>query len=219
MRRRPVSKFLSGVCSAAFVLLFASPAHATTKVTWHMDDATGASDPGGHTLSLTNIDTNSAYWTFSGNGLATTASDDNTFDPAKASFSVSVMVRSSTMPSTSVGDYDLVRKGLSSTSGGYWKLELIPNKARTRTLVFCQMSGGYLKWAPFNLTDGKWHTVTCTRDANAKTVAITVDGRSNAKALTSLKSISNSSKLFVGAKDRNADGYVGDMDELSISVG
>ena len=51
-----------------------------------------------------------------------------------SSFTISVKVRSSTMPSSSVGDYDLVRKGLSATSGGYWELEMIPNSARTKTL-------------------------------------------------------------------------------------
>jgi hypothetical protein len=210
----------SVACTLALVTIMASPAHASTSVTWHMDDSSGASDPSGHTLSLTNVDTSSNdYWTFDGDGLATTASDDDAFDPGTSSFTVSVHVRSSTMPSSSVGDYDLARKGLSSTSGGYWKLEMIPNKARTKTLALCQMTGARLKWAPFSLTNGQWHTITCTRDASGPTLKLTIDGRSKSKTITTPKKIANSSKLFVGAKDSNDDEYTGDMDELTISVG
>ena len=213
-------KVWPAVCALGLVLLMAWPADASTTVTWHMDDSSGASDPAGHTLSLSNIDVSSDdYWTFDGDGLATTASDDDTFDPGTSSFTISVKIRSSTMPSSSVGDYDLVRKGLSATSGGYWKLEMIPNSARTKTLALCQMTGGRLKWAPFSLTDGQWHTITCTRDASGPTLKITIDGTSKTKSITTSKKIANSSKLYVGAKDSSDDEYTGDMDELSLKVG
>jgi hypothetical protein len=216
--RKVWSVLCIGACALA--LLMIAPARASTSVTWHMDDSSGASDPSGHTLSLSNIDTSSdAYWTFDGDGLATTSSDDDAFDPGTSSFTVSVEVRSSTMPSSSVGDYDLVRKGLSGTSGGYWKLEMIPNSARTKTLALCQMTGGRLKWAPFSLTDGQWHTITCTRDASGPTLKITIDGKSKTKSINSARKIANSSKLYVGAKDSGNDEYTGDMDELTLSVG
>ena len=215
-----MSKLFATLCSLALLFATASPAQAATTVAWHMDDASGVSDPAGHTLALTNVDTSSAqYWTFSGDGRATTASDDDALDPGKATLTISVMVRSSTMPSTSVGDYDLVRKGLSGTTGGYWKLELVPNDKRTRTLAFCQMSAVYLKYTPVNLTNGKWHSITCTRDADAMTVTITIDGRSKTRSLTRLRSIDNTKQMVVGAKTSTDDRYVGDMDELTISVG
>ena len=65
-----------------------------------------------------------------------------------------------------------------------------------------------------NVADGKWHTVTCAKQAAG--VSIVLDGTTHSKA-TRTGSISNSAPLTIGAKASNDDAYQGLVDEVSFA--
>jgi Concanavalin A-like lectin/glucanases superfamily len=141
-----------------------------------------------------------------------TVPDSDSLDPGTGSFSISLKVKFTVNPPASVGDYDLLRKGLSTTSGGSYKMEIYHDKA----LCNYRGSGGQaqVNQGPA-LNDGNWHTIVCARTSSK--VTLTVDGTSWTKS-KSTGTISNSSSLMVGAKDtKGHDQYNGDLDEVFIS--
>jgi concanavalin A-like lectin/glucanase superfamily protein len=112
------------------------------------------------------------------------------------------------------GDFDLIRKGLSSSSGGDWKIEILENGK-----AFCYFKGskGSIgKSAGPNLSDGKYHKITCEK--HATTVALVVDGNRYTSTKT-VGSISNTATLSIGAKAAGGDWYKGRMDEVSVTIG
>jgi hypothetical protein len=207
--------------AATLILVGAIPSLAASAITWHMDDASGTSDPDGHTLDVQGVDAVDGYWHFDGTDRARTSGDDDAFDPGSATLTVTVHVRTTSFPSTDVGDYDLVRKGISSTTGGFWKVELIPNAKQTKLVALCQAKGSSgktnLRKAPYSLDDGQWHTITCTKTSS--TLSLTVDAKTYSRSVT-VGSIANTDPLSIGAKASvNQDMYVGDMDEVTVSIG
>ncbi len=111
-------------------------------------------------------------------------------------------------------DYDLIRKGLSSSSGGDWKMEILSSGK-----AFCYFKGskGSIgKSGGPNLADGKYHKITCEK--RATTVALVVDGNRYTSTKT-VGSISNTATLSIGAKAAGGDWYKGRMDEVSVTIG
>jgi hypothetical protein len=147
--------------------------------------------------------------------------DAASLDPGTDTFTVSAKVKFSTMPTdANGGDFDLIRKGLGSTSGGYWKIEAYPNSAHTKASGLCQMKGsaGHIKitGAPVSLNNNQWHTLTCAKTGSS--VTLTVDGTNYRKTVT-IGSIANGDPLTVGADRTGDDAYIGDMDEVSYAIG
>jgi hypothetical protein len=131
--------------------------------------------------------------------------------PGSADFSFSAKVNFTVNPSPEVVDYDLLRKGLSTTTGGDYKMEILQSGK-----AFCQWKGsaGNTSITSTNpVALGGWHTITCIKTAS--TVKIKVDSVTKTKTFT-VGSITNTAALFIGAKP-NADEYLGDMDEVLIS--
>lgn len=131
--------------------------------------------------------------------------------PGSADFSFSAKVNFTVNPSPEVVDYDLLRKGLSTTTGGDYKMEILQSGK-----AFCQWKGsaGNTSITSTNPVPlGGWHTIMCTKTAS--TVKIKVDSVLKTKTFT-VGSITNTAALFIGAKP-NADEYLGDMDEVIIS--
>jgi hypothetical protein len=150
-----------------------------------------------------------------------TVPDSASLDPGSETFTATVHVKFTRMPTdANGGDYDVIRKGLGSTNGGYWKLEVYPNSAHTKANGLCQMKGtsNHIKivGAPTSLNDGRWHTITCTKTSSD--VTLTVDGTSYRKAVV-IGSIANSDPLTIGADKFGDDAYTGDLDEVTYSIG
>ncbi len=144
-----------------------------------------------------------------------TVPNSTKLNPGTSTFTVSVRVMFSDNPSSSVGDFDLVRKGLSSTNGGDWKLEILQNG-----YAFCQFQGSSgkvtVRRGP-DLSDGRWHTISCTRYGSS--VRLSVDGSVTSNS-GSTGTIANTSAMYVGAKSpAGADQYIGRLDELQITRG
>jgi hypothetical protein len=137
------------------------------------------------------------------------------FTPGTGNYRIQLSVKFGSKPSASVGDYDLLRMGLSSTSGGDYKVEILANGK-----AYCEYRGssgtGSVSGGPA-LSDNKWHTLVCARTASS--VVLTVDGATFTTAKKT-GTISSSVTVYIGAKDSSgADQYTGIMDSVSISKG
>ena len=117
-----------------------------------------------------------------------------------------------------MGDYDLIRKGVSSTTVASGRSRF-PGQHLTSP-AFCLFKDTAKNVANIrgtkNLADGAWHTITCAKTSSS--IQLTVDGATQTKA-ASLGSISNSDPLGIGQKPGGGDQYVGDMDEVRIATG
>jgi hypothetical protein len=117
-------------------------------------------------------------------------------------------------------DYDLLRKGFSSTVGGEFKVEIlnVNDKARPMCLVKDSLKHvASIRGGPTaGIADGKAHVITCSKTSTG--VTITVDGVSKTKTITAtLGIVANSGTLTLGAKDGYAPGNVnGDWSKVTL---
>jgi hypothetical protein len=215
---------VTGAFAAAAVLLLGGTAQAATTVArWSMAD-TGStmsdSSGRGHTGTLHHVQVgqpgnSGAGFGFSGKPSYVTVPSSSDFTPGSGAFRVQLSVRFTVRPSSSVGDYDLLRMGLSTTPGGDYKVEILQSGK-----AYCEFRGssgtGGITAGPA-LSDGRWHTVVCARTTSS--VVLTVDGSSYSVARQT-GSITSSATLYIGAKDSSGgDQYAGFMDSVSISKG
>jgi hypothetical protein len=215
---------LTAVLSLALLALTESPAGAATRVAaWNMDDTGSTMSDAtarGHTGTLHHVAAqqpglSGKAFGFSGTPSYVTVPASGDFTPGSGTFRIQLSVRFNSRPSASVVDYDLLRMGLSSTSGGDYKIEILQNGR-----AFCLFRGSSgtvsVTGGPV-LADSKWHTLVCSRTATS--VVLTVDGTSFSAAGRT-GSITSSTTLLIGAKDSSgADQYTGLMDAVSISKG
>lgn len=215
---------LTSALAVVVILCLAQPAQAATTVaTWKMG-GTGStmtdSSGGGHTGTLHDVDVDQPgvsgrAFGFSDTPSYVTVPASSDFTPGKGAFAVKVSVRFDDRPSATVRDYDLLRMGLSSTSGGSWKVEVLQNGK-----AYCEFRGssgtGTVSAGP-DLSDGRWHTLTCARTSSK--VVLTVDGKSYSTSKAT-GSITSSKAVYIGARDGSgADQYRGLMDSVSIHKG
>lgn len=219
---------LAPFASLALALLSALPASATTTTiaSWQMNEPAGATkmaDSSGHGLTgtiLTGVKTglpghSGQAYGFTGNGGYVSVPNSPLLSSGTGAFSVAVSFKSSTLPSASVGDYDLIRKGLGSTAGGDWKIEIEANGH-----AFCHLRGttnNVNLGGSTNVVNGAWHRLECrTRTTGT---ALVVDGV--LQAWTSLRpgNISNTASVIIGAKDAVYDRTTGLLDEVVITKG
>lgn len=133
-------------------------------------------------------------------------------DPGSDDFAVEIRYR------TDHRFGNIVQKGQSQTSGGYWKLEHdngIPTCLFRRTLQDQAAVSG-----PSSLADGDWHTLRCVRSSDA--VTMYVDGQVVDRQRTSVGSISNDFDVTIGGKIEcnqqsvGCDYFSGDIDYVRI---
>jgi concanavalin A-like lectin/glucanase superfamily protein len=224
MPRTPLTRS-SAVAGAALLaaLVLAPAASAATVSLWHMDETSGTTmhdsvGTNNGTLQAVNLGQpgflGSSYG-FPGRPSIVNVPSSASLNPGAAAFSVTVHINTSVV--TRDDSADAIRKGLSTNSKTFWKIELRPSSTRKTEKVRCYFrgtSGTVSLYGPANVADGRWHTITCTKQAGS--ISITQDGTTRTKAGTA-GSISNSAPLTVGAKASNDDAYTGLIDEASFS--
>jgi hypothetical protein len=207
-------------------LLLAVPSAASGAATvsfWHMNETSGSTmvdsvNRFNGTLSHVTINVPAVFspgYSFNGSSSVVTVPSTSWHNvPSNMTFTAGVYVRFPAIPSSSVGDFDLIRKGLSSTSGGHWKMEIFGNGKG-----YCQFRGSS-GTATINdgpvLADNRWHHIQCVKRNSS--VSLVVDNATFTKN-TTVGAISNTARLTVGAKSTGGDWYKGVMDEVSISLG
>ncbi len=221
----PFHKLIPAGVALALVALLATPAEAATVVgLWHMDDTDRVmNDSSANNLDgaiSSNVVTGQAgaigtSYLFATKPSWVSVPNSTKLNPGTGTFTVSIRVAFTVKPSSSVGDYDLARKGLSSTSGGNWKVEIL--RSGYAFCMFRGSSGSVSVTKGPDLSNGAWHTISCTRDSSG--VRLTVDGSTSSKS-GATGNIANSTTMFVGAKSSaGGDQYSGRLDELQITSG
>jgi len=132
-------------------------------------------------------------------------------DPRRGAFAVSLRFRSHNE------NGNLIQKGQSGMTGGYWKLDF------NHGVLACMFrdSSGHQNTAtslrPIN--NGKWHTITCKRTAHHVTMFVNGKPRDTHRKRTG--SINNSAPLSIGGKrfcggSVECDYWWGDLDWVKI---
>jgi concanavalin A-like lectin/glucanase superfamily protein len=215
---------LSGVTAAVGVVAFAAPALAAgERAVWHLDETSGttAFDSSGNANngSATDVVMTGSGYTFNGSSSKVTVPSSSSLNPGTAAFSFSVTFQSSVAPGAGL-DYDLLRKGLTTTAGGEYKVEILQANGRTRALCVVKDSAKKVLQirGTTNLTDGQVHTITCSRTSSGLTLV--VDNLSPRTKSGSTGSISNTAPLSLGAKAEGgpgADWFNGVLLDASVS--
>ena len=208
----------------------ASPAvaDAAPVAVWHLDETSGTSAfdaVGGNTGTNHNVTlgvpgfAGTAY-RFDGKSSYVQVPTSTALNPGTAPIQFTVEVRYTKTPgTTSTTDYDVLRKGTSSDSAQFYKLEIRhDNRAVCRFVGSNTTSSGILIHTGPTLNNGQWHTITCTKSDTQ--ISLIVDGKTFTKNGV-VGSIANSGPLTLGAKpgSRYTDFYNGDLDEVSVSIG
>jgi hypothetical protein len=226
-RRRPL---LASFVLAVVIMLMASPAAwaALLKAAdWQMNEETSASpqmlDSSGNNNNGTPTDvvrTGSAY-VFNGSTSYVAVPDADSLDPQAKDIKLTARIR---VNGQALDDdsYDIVRKGLSGSPGGDYKMEIKRAADPTVGKLHCLFKGdgGTVdKVARRDIVDGNWHTLECIKTSTS--VVARVDGKSGSTKAGSAGSISNGSAVMVGAKtaDPLDDVFDGSMDFVSIEIG
>jgi hypothetical protein len=136
-------------------------------------------------------------------------------NPGSADFAFTAHVNLTSAPGRNQ-TYDVVRKGLSFTSTGEFKLEIIPGGRAQCEAKDSARRIGIVKGPSINLADGKWHTVGCRLVGS--TWSVIVDSRVISKAVP-FGTITNSKSISIGGKYGDEDGVQGRVDEVSLSIG
>lgn len=213
---------LAAVLGVALLFSTAATTQAGTVAgMWHMDETSGTTmfDSSGNnnngtltdvTLGLPGV-SGTAYG-FNGTTSYAKIPPSASLNPGSSDVTLSAYVKF-TGPFLD-DSYDLVRKGLSTTAGGEYKMEILDSGE-----LHCVFKGSAgtvrVEYEPSQpiLGDGQWHNVKCIKgDA---TVTAMVDGQSTTRS-GAAGSISNSSAVFIGAKNAGDDVYNGALDEVSI---
>jgi hypothetical protein len=227
-RRRSLNDVVRGsavaLLAAVCLVCVASPARAATTVAlWNMGDSgTTMSDASGrghvgslHGVAVRQAGISGAAFGFAQRPAYVTVPASADLTPGTGAFRVTLYARMPAVPSASVEDFDLIRMGLSTTSGGDWKVEVL--RSGQALCEFRGASGVVSVAAGPSVADNRWHAVSCSRGASA--VSLTVDGQTWSRA-GNPGAITSAATVYLGAKDgTGADQYTGLLDSVSVSRG
>jgi uncharacterized membrane protein len=131
---------------------------------------------------------------------------------------MSVQVKGVGVPSTRVGDYDVVR----GTPSGSWKIEVVARKQRTTALATCFFKGpkgkSFVTGGPdLSTMKASWTTIACTNTGSV--LELRVNGTLVKSKVLATGPISNPGPLLIGAKDTTGgDQFTGYARYVRITV-
>ena len=210
----------SGVAtSSPTTVVQASSTQSGLVALWHMDETSGSvmhDSIAGHDGSLYSVALGVPGYlgtAFGFNGSSSYASVPSAGDLNPGSSSITITIHMKTTSAPATPDWDLIRKGKSTTIGGEFKMEYQPSGQAS-----CGFKGSVdhseLIAGPA-LNDGKWHTVQCVKTSSA--INVVVDGQMFSKA-ANLGSIANDAPVVIGAHP-GSEFFNGSLDEAGIQIG
>jgi hypothetical protein len=140
---------------------------------------------------------------------------DSSLDPGRHNFVISAWLNFAVAP-RSHNTFDLVRKGLSYTKTGMYKLELVSHGRARCTAKDIERSEARITSPQTGLADGTWHQIGCARVGSAW--AVVVDGVATFKD-AALGVIENGMPLSIGSKYGTEDLPHGAVDDVRVIVG
>jgi Concanavalin A-like lectin/glucanases superfamily len=224
--RRALSVSVSVVVAAMMMASMASPPAWAVPLAkaadWRMNERSGKMlDSSRHHNKGTprHVVRTGRIYVFNGRTSRVVVPDHASLDPAGKDITLraSVKVKGRSLDDDS---YDVVRKGYVTTAGGDYKMEIKRTSGPTVGKLHCLFKGRggtVSRVAGPDIVDGRWHTLTCIKRRNY--VEARVDGRSYTQR-GSAGSISNSSRVMVGAKMTNPldDVFDGRMNFVRIYI-
>lgn len=225
-----VRKRLTWVVAGALVVsLVPSTAFAAVVAQWKMDEGSGASvmtdsAGGDNNGAISSVITGvpglaggNAYQ-FDGATSYVNVPDAPELDPGTKDIALQATVK---VEDGEILDdsYDIVRKGITSTPGGDFKMEIKRNGTDTTVgKLLCVFKGTNTvkRQARPDIVDGRAHTLKCIKKAGS--VQAVVDGRSYTTTATA-GAIANDQPVVLGSKVAGDDVLQGVLDEVSINIG
>lgn len=186
---------------------------ATFGASWQFNETSGvAIDSSGNGNSGTlqgGITRTGTGYDFDGSTGYVSVPDSATLDPGSGN--IALTVRFNVDPVPSGYDYDLVRKGLSTTSGGDYKAEVVFGG---KGLCHFRGSKGSATITGGSGLETGTHTLKCVKTTS--TVQLLVDGSVKTTKNITVGSISNGSAVPLGAKpgDDFTNGFI---DSITIT--
>ena len=194
-----------------------------TTAWWKMDETSGTrmnDSAGTHVGTLHNVQFSSGRaggaYRFNGTTSYVDVPDASDLDPGPGDFAYSAWINTTKVPPANTSD--IMRKGLSTTPGGDYKMELFPvNGAARARCVIRGSAGQATAGGGNNLQDGRWHQITCTRTGN--TLSLAIDGTTVKSTTATIGTITNSAGVVIGAKSAEQDYYSGLIDDVRVTLG
>ena len=215
-------KILIALAAAgATVALSAPAAQAATTfgAHWALDEPGSPTqafdDVNGNTGAVRNVSGDGAGYTFGGgSGISgVSVPDSDSLSPGSADFSFTVQL-TTTLPAPGT-DYDVLRKGLASTVGGEYKIEVLNVKGVAKAMCLVKDAAKHvarIQWSPKGgIADGRTHTIACSKTSTG--ITLTLDGSSHSKVNSAgIGTVANNGSLFIGMKsDSGGDQFVGEI--------
>jgi len=209
-------------CAAAagvMTVVVAGPAQAapTVQALWNMDAVPAMVDSaGGDNNGTTSaIAMRQGAYDFNGSTSIATVQHKPNLNPGGSNIKVEARINVDTPPAPGE-TYDIIRKGTSVTSTGYYKIEL-KGKTGGGMNAACIFKDGnkVVGQAIGSIPSRTWVTITCTKTATSVTL---VAGATRTTART-VGAIANTAPVYVGGKGDGTDVFDGMMDYASITIG
>lgn len=224
---RTIRLTLGLAAAVALTVVPAGPAKAAywhTTALWHMNEAPGAvsmGDSSGHRNhgGLRNVTTGTTGYSsygfyFPSHSIATVPSSTS-LNPGTLDITLFLDVQTTAR----VRNWNVAQKGYATTSGGSYKVEILPRDGGggVANCVFRGSTGqkAVLSAGP-DVADGRWHRIICAKYSNS--IALKVDDGPVYRKYVRVGSISNSEPLTIGSKAPGDDQYIGRIDEAMVQV-
>ena len=204
-----------GVTAAMMLPVPAAGAATGFRAHWKFDEvhSSTAVDSSRHHNDGTNfhIVGDGTGYTFNGVSSRVVVPSSASLNPRFADFSFGVTL-TMTEPPRPIGEtYDVLRKGLSTSKGGDYKLEVknIKGNAVARCVVRSVRANGTKVLAAIQATrktlaDGRSHKVTCSKTRKQISIAVGTRAVRTKSFPHGLGSVSNTFKLAIGAKGESS---------------
>lgn len=230
-------KLISSIAGAVLVILAPSTAFAALVAEWRMDEPSGASTMvdsapagGANNGSITSVITgvpglvSGQAYQFDGATSFVSVPDNPALDPVAANITLQATVR---VEDGEILDdsYDIVRKGVTTTTGGNYKMEIKRSGSNTTVgKLLCVFKGttasgtrvAVQKQAGIDVVDGAVHTLKCIKTDT--TVQAVVDGRTYS-VTKAAGSMANDQPVVLGSKVAGDDILQGVLDQVTINIG
>lgn len=220
MKVRAATLWTAMGLGVAVIPVFAVTAHAAISYECPLMNNVTCSDPlTGTVTGDATAGSDGFAFNLSGDGSGgfVTVAGSSQIDMTRFPISFTVQVKGVGVPSTAVGDYDVVR----GTPSGNWKIEVVARNQRTTVRATCFFKGTQSKGMVAGTPDltklqSTWTTITCTNTGSA--IEISVDGVVSKKAV-STGAIPNPGPLLIGAKDTSGgDQFSGYARSVGVTV-
>jgi hypothetical protein len=211
-------KRICAVLASAMCAMAAWPAVASAAVVgdWELNETGGtvvhdSSGSGNDGVSQNISFSVPGAYTYNGSSSKVTVPAASSLVPGTRDIALALRFRSTFAAGSGNTDWDMVKKG------GY-KVEIYRRKGidQARCSFTDTNSSKVAFQAGPNLTDGAWHTVSCTKTSSR--VTLRVDGVAYTKNGT-LGTVRAGKALWIGWGGDNTDFFHGTLDYVTVSIG